>query len=291
MNTPAVTMVAAWISAETGVGPSIASGSQVCSGNCADLPMAPMNSSRQSAVSDVATGSRGTCIGLPAMPGAASRNTSSKLIDAEHAEEAEDAEREAEVADAVDDEGLDGGGVGRRARVPEADQQVGGEADAFPAEEQLQEVVARHQHQHGEGEQREIGEEARAAVVVVHVADGVDVDERDTVVTTTSITAVSVSIAQRPRHVELAGGDPAQSGTLIAEARAVLAGRHMREADLHERRPTTGRRAIIRNSVVISSDGAVADDAAEQAGDQRASERQEDDGCVESSERLLPLCH
>ncbi len=47
MKTPAVTMVAAWISAETGVGPSIASGSQVCSRNCADLPIAPMNSSRQ----------------------------------------------------------------------------------------------------------------------------------------------------------------------------------------------------------------------------------------------------
>src|SRR3546814_5460826 len=30
MNTPAVTIVAAWISADTGVGPSIASGSQVC---------------------------------------------------------------------------------------------------------------------------------------------------------------------------------------------------------------------------------------------------------------------
>ena len=38
-------MVAAWISADTGVGPSIASGSQVCRKNCADLPMAPMNSS------------------------------------------------------------------------------------------------------------------------------------------------------------------------------------------------------------------------------------------------------
>ena len=50
MNTPAVTMVAAWISAETGVGPSMASGSQVCSRNCADLPMAPMNSSRHSVV-------------------------------------------------------------------------------------------------------------------------------------------------------------------------------------------------------------------------------------------------
>ena len=47
MYTPAVTIVAAWISAETGVGPSIASGSQTYSGICALLPVAPMNSSRQ----------------------------------------------------------------------------------------------------------------------------------------------------------------------------------------------------------------------------------------------------
>ena len=39
-------MVAAWIRAETGVGPSIASGSQVCSGTCADLAKAPTSSSR-----------------------------------------------------------------------------------------------------------------------------------------------------------------------------------------------------------------------------------------------------
>ena len=38
-------MVAAWIRADTGVGPSMASGSQVCRKNWADLPMAPMNSS------------------------------------------------------------------------------------------------------------------------------------------------------------------------------------------------------------------------------------------------------
>ena len=44
-------MVAAWIKAETGVGPSIASGSQVCSRNCADLPIAPMNSSKHVTVS------------------------------------------------------------------------------------------------------------------------------------------------------------------------------------------------------------------------------------------------
>src|SRR3954468_11650790 len=49
-NTPAVTMVAAWIRAETGVGPSIASGSQVCSPNWADLPIAPTNSSRHRVV-------------------------------------------------------------------------------------------------------------------------------------------------------------------------------------------------------------------------------------------------
>src|SRR6202161_1594948 len=47
MNMPAVTMVAAWINAEIGVGPSMESGSQICSGTCADLPMAPMNRQMQ----------------------------------------------------------------------------------------------------------------------------------------------------------------------------------------------------------------------------------------------------
>src|SRR5699024_4379868 len=42
MKIPAVTIVAAWINAEIGVGPSIESGNQTCSGTCADLPIAPM---------------------------------------------------------------------------------------------------------------------------------------------------------------------------------------------------------------------------------------------------------
>ena len=42
--TPAVTIVAAWIKADTGVGPSIASGNQVCKPICADLPTAPTKS-------------------------------------------------------------------------------------------------------------------------------------------------------------------------------------------------------------------------------------------------------
>ena len=75
MNTPAVTMVAAWISAETGVGPSIASGSQVCSRNCADLPIAPMNSSRQVSVSASACQPKKLMV-LPVRPGAAAKMVS-----------------------------------------------------------------------------------------------------------------------------------------------------------------------------------------------------------------------
>ena len=44
-KTPAVTIVAAWINALTGVGPAMASGSQVSSGIWALLPMAPTKSS------------------------------------------------------------------------------------------------------------------------------------------------------------------------------------------------------------------------------------------------------
>ena len=47
--TPAVTIVAAWIRAETGVGPSMASGSQVWSGTWADLANAPTSSRQQPA--------------------------------------------------------------------------------------------------------------------------------------------------------------------------------------------------------------------------------------------------
>jgi len=48
--TPAVTIVAAWISADTGVGPCMASGSHVYRGICADLPVQPRNRNRAIAV-------------------------------------------------------------------------------------------------------------------------------------------------------------------------------------------------------------------------------------------------
>ena len=86
-----------------------------------------------------------------------------------------DAQQKAEVAHAIDQERLEIGEDGGGARVPEADQQVGHQANRFPAEEQLQEVVGHHQHQHREGEQRDVAEKALVARVIVHVADGVDV--------------------------------------------------------------------------------------------------------------------
>ena len=52
-NTPAVTIVAAWIKAEIGVGPSMESGNQTCNGICADLPMAPPNNRMQAPVKAV----------------------------------------------------------------------------------------------------------------------------------------------------------------------------------------------------------------------------------------------
>ena len=49
-------MVAAWMRADTGVGPAMASGSQTSSGSWADLPTAPTNSSTAMAVAvDVAS--------------------------------------------------------------------------------------------------------------------------------------------------------------------------------------------------------------------------------------------
>src|SRR5512144_3074276 len=59
MYTPAVTMVAAWISALTGVGPAMASGSQTYRGICADLPVAPTSSNSEIAVKIPAVASTG----------------------------------------------------------------------------------------------------------------------------------------------------------------------------------------------------------------------------------------
>ncbi len=54
-------MVAAWMSALTGDGPAIASGSHVCSGTCADLPTAPPRRSRAAATATAEPGTKLCC--------------------------------------------------------------------------------------------------------------------------------------------------------------------------------------------------------------------------------------
>ena len=60
---PAVTIVAAWINALTGVGPAMASGSQTYSGICADLPVAATKKSRQTSVT-TPVGSKPACASI-----------------------------------------------------------------------------------------------------------------------------------------------------------------------------------------------------------------------------------
>ena len=139
----------------------------------------------------------------------------------EQHEDGEDAQREAEIADAVDDKGLDRRRVRRGLVVPEADQEIAGETDTFPAEEQLDQIVSSHQHQHRKGEQRQIGKEPRPIRILVHVADGIEVHEgRDGVDHHQHHGGQRID-AQRPRYLQVAGIDPREQrypGVVVHEA-------------------------------------------------------------------------
>ena len=62
--------------------------------------------------------------------------------------------------------------------LPETDQQVRRQTDAFPADVEPEEVVGEHEEQHRSEEEIEVGEELTTLGVVRHVADRVDVDQR-----------------------------------------------------------------------------------------------------------------
>ena len=132
-----------------------------------------------------------------------------ELERAELEEDQREADRERQIGDAVDDERLDRGGAGGRAVIPVADQQVGAQADTFPAEEQLRQIVGGHQHQHREGEQRQIGEEPVArAGLVRHVADRIDMDQHRDERHHRHHDRRQRVVAQCPVDVEPAGLDP-----------------------------------------------------------------------------------
>ena len=86
-------------------------------------------------------------------------------------------EDEAKVTDAVHDEGLVAGPGIALILVPESDQRIGAQSDAFPTDEHQQQAIAQHQGEHRGGKKIEIGEEAPEGLVIVHVAGGIDVDQ------------------------------------------------------------------------------------------------------------------
>ncbi len=97
--------------------------------------------------------------------------TAGALVDEEQGDE------EGGVADPVEDHRLFGRARGAVALEPEADEEVGADAHALPAEEEEQEVVRQHEQQHGGDEEVQVEEELREVLVVLHVADRVEVDE------------------------------------------------------------------------------------------------------------------
>src|SRR5882757_360805 len=96
---------------------------------------------------------------------------------AEGFEEQKHAEHEAEVADTVDDEGFFAGVGGRFFQEIKSDEQIAGESDAFPSDEEENVVGGENENEHEEHEEVEVGEEAVVAAFMRHVAGGVDVNK------------------------------------------------------------------------------------------------------------------
>ena len=124
MKMPATTIVAAWISADTGVGPAMASGSQVWRMNWPDFDMTAASSEH-----DATSRTRWLISPLTAI---------SLIVDDVEglagAEEQDDhAADQADVAHAVGDEGLEGGVGVRLLLPPVADQRERAEARPAPS--------------------------------------------------------------------------------------------------------------------------------------------------------------
>ena len=148
-------MVAAWISALTGVGPAIASAARSAAAT------APICRPRRPAAT--ARRRSRTRTSRPVL-----RGPLHQLLDIERAqviEEQKQADRHGGIADAGHDERFAAGAAVHRIAVPEADEQIAAQPDAFPSEVEEQEVVGQHQRQHRGHEQIHIGEEAAVAFV------------------------------------------------------------------------------------------------------------------------------
>ncbi len=172
-------------------------------------------------------------------------------------EDGHDPEREADIADAVDDERLLGRERGAPLAVPEPDQQVAAQPHQLPGHEHDQPAVGQDQEQHREHEQVEVGEEAPVARIVGHVADAVDVhehaDRRDH---DEQARGQGVHV-EAGRHVERSGRNPlpqADAVALVAERGAVAEGRRRHDHRDEPRQHHHAHRQPVRLASEASAD-------------------------------------
>ncbi len=187
-----------------------------------------------------------------------------------HHEDGEDAERETEIADTIDDEGLDRRGIGFGLVIPEPDQQIAREPHPFPAKEHLRQIVGGNECEHRKRKERQISKETRAMRVFFHVADGIKMHERRHGRDHHQHHRGQRIDAQRPIDLQIAGLDPGHQHDPLVD---------MAEADAREGDPrqSRGREQEQRRD---QFGRARADDAAEKARDQTPEQREEDNRLI-----------
>ena len=98
-------------------------------------------------------------------------------VTGERPEQNEQSTEETEVTNTVNNKCLLGSVAGTLLLVVVADQQIGAETDALPADKHDQGITTQNQHQHGESKEVQVTEESVVASLSMHIADGVEVDQ------------------------------------------------------------------------------------------------------------------
>ena len=270
-----MTIVAAWMSADTGVGPSIASGSQTWSGNWALLPIAPAkirseiarirpwsSSPMRSMTSRMLSVPRLMKISMipSAKPTSPTRLTMNAFLAAS----------------------------GRRALLlPEADQQVAREPDQLPGDEDDEEVVGQYQEQHREHEEVQVREEPPVPAVVGHVADRVDVDEQADGRHDDEQAGRQGVDEERRLDDEIAGRDPGEEEDLVAEAGFLVVER--RTVGQGEERHDHAHRPDDDDDAHRDQVGPLTEPPADDGGDRETCQRQDRDEREEQVDHWRPI--
>src|SRR5246127_4129947 len=131
----------------------------------------------------------------------------------------ENSQRKTKVADAVDDERFVSGNNVERLFIPKAYEQIRTQPHALPTDKERQQVVRHHQDQHEENKQIEVDEKARHPLIVGHIAEGIDVDEKADAGDDQQHHRAEVVDLKGKLYLERAGLDPGIEGVAKNSAR------------------------------------------------------------------------